>query len=747
MAEIDEQLYKELIDKIKTYHPSDDFSMVEKAYKLAVEAHKEQKRKSGEPYIIHPLKVAYILAELELDMETITAGILHDIIEDTPYTYEDIAHLFSEEIAALVDGVTKLGKLSYTTKEEAQAENYRKMFLAMAKDIRVILIKLADRLHNMRTLNYMTPEKQREKAQETLDIYAPLAHRLGISKIRSEMEDLCFKYLNPDAYFDLAAKIQKKKEERDQFVQSMVQELQTKMNEAGIKGKVYGRTKHFFSIYKKMVNQNKTLDQIYDLFAIRALVDSVKDCYAVLGIVHTAYTPMPGRFKDYIAMPKPNMYQSLHNTLIGPHGQVFEVQIRTWEMHRTSEYGIAAHWKYKEGRANEKSSKAQKSEEAKLAWLRQIMEWQKDMSDNKEYLDTIKLDLNIYSTQVYAFTPQGDVIQLTKDSTPIDFAYMIHSAVGNKMVGARVNNKIVPLDHKIQNGDIVEIITSQNSKGPNRDWLAIVKTAQARTKIKQWFKKEEKEENIIRGREMILADIKKKGYQPQDLLRPEWEEIVLVKYDFKTWDALLAAVGYGGMKEGQVVNRLKDEYLKEKRKTQTAEDALKDFEKTIDQKPVKKHKSKSGVVVEGIGDVAVRFSKCCSPVPGDEIIGFVTRGRGVTIHRTDCINVINLSTEDRGRLINAEWDTQFAKGESNTAYLAELKVVANDRVGLIVEISRQLADDDISVKGFNVRTTKDMQAILNVTIEIKTKEQLERVVTRLKNLRDVTEVERVSGLG
>lgn len=747
MAEIDEQLYKELIDKIKTYHPSDDFSMVEKAYKLAVDAHKEQKRKSGEPYIIHPLKVAYILAELELDMETITAGILHDIIEDTPYTYEDITRLFSEEIAALVDGVTKLGKLSYTTKEEAQAENYRKMFLAMAKDIRVILIKLADRLHNMRTLNYMTPEKQREKAQETLDIYAPLAHRLGISKIRSEMEDLCFKYLNPDAYFDLAAKIQKKKEERDQFVQSMVQELQTKMNEAGIKGKVYGRTKHFFSIYKKMVNQNKTLDQIYDLFAIRALVDSVKDCYAVLGIVHTAYTPMPGRFKDYIAMPKPNMYQSLHNTLIGPHGQVFEVQIRTWEMHRTSEYGIAAHWKYKEGKANEKSSKAQKSEEAKLAWLRQIMEWQKDMSDNKEYLDTIKLDLNIYSTQVYAFTPQGDVIQLTKDSTPIDFAYMIHSAVGNKMVGARVNNKIVPLDHKIQNGDIVEIITSQNSKGPNRDWLAIVKTAQARTKIKQWFKKEEKEENIIRGREMILADIKKKGYQPQDLLRPEWEEIVLVKYDFKTWDALLAAVGYGGMKEGQVVNRLKDEYLKEKRKTQTAEDALKDFEKTIDQKPVKKHKSKSGVVVEGIGDVAVRFSKCCSPVPGDEIIGFVTRGRGVTIHRTDCINVINLSNEERGRLINAEWDTQFAKGESNTSYLAELKVVANDRVGLIVEISRQLADDDISVKGFNVRTTKDMQAILNVTIEIKTKEQLERVVTRLKNLRDVTEVERVSGLG
>jgi len=747
MVPVEEQLYRELIEKIKSYHPSDDFSMVEKAYQLANDAHKDQKRKSGEPYIIHPLKVAYILAELELDMESIVAGILHDVIEDTEYSYEDISNMFSEEIAALVDGVTKLGKLSYTTKEEVQAENYRKMFLAMAKDIRVILIKLADRLHNMRTLNYMKPEKQKEKAQETLDIYAPLAHRLGISKIRSEMEDLCFKYLDPDAFFDLATKIERKKEERDEFVQDIVKELQKKMDEAGIKGKVYGRTKHFFSIYKKMVNQNKTMDQIYDLFAIRALVDNVKDCYAVLGIVHTMYTPMPGRFKDYIAMPKPNMYQSLHNSLIGPNGQVFEVQIRTWEMHRTSEYGIAAHWKYKEGKANEKGTKATRRDEEKLAWLRQIMEWQQDMADNKEYLDTLKQDFNIFSTQVYAFTPQGDVIQLTKDSTPIDFAYMIHTAVGNKMVGARVNNKIVPIDHRIQNGDIVEIITSQNSKGPNRDWLNLVKSAQARTKIKQWFKKEEKEENIIRGREMVLADIKKKGFQPNDLLRPEWMEIVYVKYDFKTWDALLAAVGYGGLKEGQVVNRLKDEYLKEKRKTQTAEDVLKDFEKTIDDKPVKKHKSKSGIVVEGIGDVAVRFSKCCSPVPGDEIVGFVTRGRGVTIHRTDCVNVINLSNEERGRLINAEWDTQFAKGDANTSYLAELRITCNDRVGLILEISRQLADDDISVKGFNVRTTKDLLAIMNVTIEIKTKEQLERVVNRLKNLKDVVEVERVSGLG
>ena len=738
---VEDQLYQELVEKIKTYHPAKDFDMLEKAYNLAREAHKDQKRKSGEPYIIHPLKVAYILAELELDMESIVAGILHDTIEDTPYTYEDISRIFSEEIAVLVDGVTKLGKLSYSTKEEIQAENYRKMFLAMAKDIRVILIKLADRLHNMRTLNYMTPEKQREKAQETMDIYAPLAHRLGISKIKSEMEDLCFKYLNPEAYFDLAAKIEKKRIERETFVADIVKEVREKMEEAGIKGKIEGRSKHFFSIYKKMVNQKKTLDQIYDLFAVRAIVDSVRDCYAVLGIVHTMYKPMPGRFKDYIAMPKPNMYQSLHNTLIGPSGEPFEIQIRTWEMHRTSEYGIAAHWKYKEGKSGEKGTK---KEEAKLAWLRQILEWQKDMSDNKEYLDTIKLDLNIFTDQVYAFTPQGEVIQLPKGSTPIDFAYMIHSAVGNKMVGARVNNRMVTIDYKIQNGDIVEIMTSQNSKGPSRDWLTLVKSSQARTKIKQWFKKEEKEENIIRGRELILADMKKKGLQPTDLLRPEWQELVINKYDFKDWNAVLAAIGYGGLKEGQVVNRLKDEYLKEKRKQQTAEDILNDFEKTVSQKPLK-HKSKSGIVVEGVGDVAVRFSKCCSPVPGDEIIGFVTRGRGVTIHRTDCINILNLSNEERGRLIDAEWDTQYTHGEVDASYLAEIRVIANDRTGLLLEIGRHLADEDISVKGFNIRTTKDMTAIFNSTMEIRTKDQLERVNKRLKGIKGIIDIERVSG--
>jgi len=517
-----------------------------------------------------------------------------------------------------------------------------------------------------------------------------------------------------------------------------------KMEEAGISGKIEGRSKHFFSIYKKMVNQNKTLDQIYDLFAVRAIVDSIKDCYAVLGIVHTMYTPMLGRFKDYIAMPKPNMYQSLHNTLIGPGGQPFEIQIRTWDMHRTSEYGIAAHWKYKEGTSGDRTNE---TEEAKLAWLRQILEWQRDMSDNKEYLDTIKLDLNVFTTQVYAFTPQGRVIQLPKDSTPIDFAYMIHSAVGNKMVGARVNNKMVTIDYNIQNGDIVEIMTSQNSKGPSRDWLSLVKSSQARSKIKQWFKKEEKEENILRGKELLITDMKKKGFASNDLLRPEWMELVLNKYDFKDWDAIMAAVGYGGIKEGQVVNRLRDEYLKEKRKTQTAEEMLQDFEKTVDHKPItKKKKNKSGIVVEGIGDVAVRFSKCCSPVPGDEIIGFVTRGRGVTIHRTDCINVMNLNDEERGRLINAEWDMQYAHGDVvNASYLAEIRVIANDRTGLLLEISRLLADEDIAVKGFNIRTTKDMLAIFNITLEIRTKDQLVRITKRLKGVKDVIDIERVSG--
>ena len=738
---IEKELYDELVDRIIKYHPTKDFSMLENAFNLAVSAHKGQLRKSGEPYIIHPLKVAYILADLELDMETIVSGILHDTIEDTQYSYDDIERIFGEEVANLVDGVTKLGRLSYSvsvSKEEIQAENYRKMFMAMAKDIRVILIKLADRLHNMRTLNYMTAAKQKEKAQETLDIYAPLANRLGISKVKVEMEDLCFKYLYPEEYKDLVAKIDLKREECLTYVNSIVAQLKEKMEESSIEGKVYGRNKHLFSIYKKMKNQNKTFDQIYDLFAVRAIVNTVRDCYAVLGIVHDMYKPMPGRFKDYIAMPKPNMYQSLHNTLIGPNGDPFEIQIRTFEMHRTSEYGIAAHWKYKEGG----SSNTTASEQEKLSWLRQILEWQTSMSDNKEFMDTLKTDLNIYDDQVYAFTPQGDVLSLPAGSTPIDFAYMIHTAVGNKMVGARVNGKIVTFDYKIKNGDRIEILTSQNSKGPGSDWLNLAKSSQARTKINQWFKKELKEENIIKGRELLAADAKKKGFVLADLMKPEWIDAIYRKYAFKSWDAICAGVGFGGIKEGQIINRLIEEYRKETKKNQTAEDIIKKMEETAAIKHTPRSKSRSGVIVKGVGDVAVRFSHCCNPVPGDEIVGFVTRGRGVSIHRTDCVNIINLNEFERHRLIDAEWDTECKRDMSFTA---EVKIICGDRVGLVLDISKAIADEGILIKSFNTRTTKDGTSILNVIMVIKDTDQLEKICTKFKNIPSVDEIERVSG--
>ncbi len=538
-----EDLYSHLIEMIRIYHPSGDLSMVEKAYKLAYEAHKDQVRKSGEPYIIHPLCVAIILAELELDKETIVAGILHDVVEDTDYTLEDISREFSPDVAQLVDGVTKLGQLSYSAdKIELQAENLRKMFLAMAKDIRVILIKLADRLHNMRTLKYMREEKQLEKARETMDIYAPIAQRLGISKVKIELDDLSLKYLEPNIYYDLVAKIDLKKDERQQFVKEIVAELQEALGSAGIKAEIYGRAKHFFSIYKKMVNQNKSLDQIYDLFAIRIIVNDVKDCYAALGIIHEMYKPIPGRFKDYIAMPKPNMYQSLHTTLMGRNGKPFEIQIRTEEMHKTAEYGIAAHWKYKDA-ADGKTPELQ--EEEKLSWLRQILEWQRDMSDNREFMNLIKSDLNLFSDHVYCFTPNGDVKNLPQGSTPIDFAYAIHSAVGNRMTGAKVNGKLVTIDYALQNGDRVEILTSQNTKGPSRDWLKVVKSPQARSKINQWFKNEFKEDNIDKGKEMLITYCKAKGVSYPDVTKPEYTSKVMKKFGFHDWESVLAAVGHG----------------------------------------------------------------------------------------------------------------------------------------------------------------------------------------------------------
>ncbi len=734
-----EILYKELIDKIRSYHPSADISFVEKAYHIANDAHKEQLRKSGEPYIIHPLCVANILAELELDKETIIAGILHDVVEDTVLTTEQIASMFSEEIALLVDGVTKLTQLNMD-KVELQAENLRKMFLAMAKDIRVILIKLADRLHNMRTLKYMAPEKQKEKARETMDIYAPIAQRLGISKIKIELDDLSLKYLEPEVYKDLSEKISTKKSERQEYIDDIVEEVMVHIEQAGIPAKIDGRVKHFFSIYKKMVNQNKTLDQIYDLFAVRVVVDSVKDCYAVLGVIHEMYKPIPGRFKDYIAMPKPNMYQSLHTTLIGPQGIPFEIQIRTFDMHRTAEYGIAAHWKYKEGQDG-KSGTAN-SEEEKLTWLRQVLEWQKDMSDNKEFLSLIKNDFDLFSDSVYAFTPTGDVKTLPTGSNPIDFAYSIHSAVGNKMVGARVNGKLVPIDYVIQNGDRIEILTSQNSKGPSRDWLGIVKSTQAKNKINQWFKTELKDENITRGKELILAYCKAKGVVISDIMKSEFTSVVMTKYGFRDWESVLAAVGHGGLKEGQIVNKLLEEYKKKHKKEITDENVLDTISEIKERLPQKK--SKSGIVVEGIHDVAVRFSKCCGPVPGDEIVGFVTRGRGVSIHRTDCINVMNLPEEDRARLITAEWNVADDK-VTGGVYSAEITIYANNRTGVLVDISKVLTENKIDVTSMNVRTSKQGTATISIGFEIKSKDQLNEIIAKVRNVESILDIERTAG--
>ena len=734
-----EVLYEELIASVRKYHPSADISMIEKAYRIAHDAHKDQVRKSGEPYIIHPLCVAIILADLELDKETIVAGILHDVVEDTIMTNEEIREEFNSEVELLVDGVTKLGRLAYSQdKVDEQAENLRKMFLAMAKDIRVILIKLADRLHNMRTLQYMKPEKQREKARETMDIYAPLAQRLGISKVKIELDDLSLKYLQPEVYYSLVEQISDKKSSREQFIQQIVAEVKKHIDNAGIKAQIAGRVKHFFSIYKKMVNQDKTLDQIYDLFAVRILVESVQDCYAALGVIHEMYKPIPGRIKDYIAMPKPNMYQSLHTTVIGPNGSPFEIQIRTYEMHKTAEYGIAAHWKYKEsGGSREKN--VENHAEAKLTWLRQILEWQKDESDNKEFMSLLKSDLDLFSESVYCFTPTGDVKNLPNGSTPIDFAYSIHSAVGNKMIGARVNGKLVPIDYRIQNGDRIEVLTSQNSKGPSRDWLNLVKSTQAKNKINQWFRSEFKESNINKGKDMISQYCKVKSINHAEIMKPEYQEKVLKKYGFRDWEAILAAIGHGGLREGQVVNRLLEEYEKVNRKNITDEKVLESIIENKDQK-MKLSKSRGGIVVKGIDDVAVRFSRCCNPVPGDEIVGFVTRGRGVSIHRTDCVNVLHMTELERMRMIEAEW--QGFGGGVGEKYPAEITIYANNRTGLLVDLSKVFTERGIDMTSLNSRVSKQGTASLSVTFEISGTEELNKIIEKLRQIDSIIDIER-----
>ena len=737
-----DQLYQALVDRIRKYHPSEDLSLIEKAYTIAKDAHEGQYRKSGEPYIIHPIWVGIILAELEMDKETIAAGILHDVVEDTIMSSEELAAIFGTEVALLVEGVTKIGQLSYSKdkdKLEMQAETLRKMFLAMSKDIRVILIKLADRLHNMRTAQFWPPQKQKEKAQETMDIYAPIAQRLGISKIKTELDDLALKYSQPEVFYDLINQLNARKTERNEFVQQIVEEVSKHMKNGGIEATVYGRVKHFFSIYKKMVNQDKTVDQVYDLFAIRIIVKTVKDCYAALGVIHEMYTPIPGRFKDYIAMPKANMYQSLHTTLMGPSGQPFEIQIRTEEMHKTAEYGIAAHWKYKESGGSAKN--VQTRAEEKLTWLRQILEWQQN-SDNREFMSLLKGDLDLFAEDVYCFTPNGDVKNLPNGSTPVDFAYAIHSAVGNKMVGARVNNKLVPIDYKIQNGDRIEILTSQNSKGPSRDWLNIVKSTQARNKINQWFKKEYKEENIVRGKDMLSAYCKTKGLVLSDILKPKYQQVVQRKYGFKDWDAVLAALGHGGLKEGQIANRLQEEFNKEHKEEITDETILEKVSEAS-KNIVHVTKSKSGIVVKGIDDMAVRFSRCCNPVPGDEIVGFVTRGRGMSIHRTDCVNIIHLSESERARLIPAEWEQSDSK--ETGLYMAEIKMYAYDRQGMLMEISKIFTENKIDVKNMNVRTSKKGTATVEMGFIVHSREELTKIIEKLHQLEGVIDIERAVG--
>ena len=717
---------KSLIEK---YNPDANFGLIEKAYRFSTKAHEGQERVSGDPYIVHPVEVGCILAELEMDESSIAAGILHDTIEDTPYTYDFIKKEFGTEIAELVQGVTKLTRIPYTTKQEIQAENFRKMFLAMAKDIRVIIIKLADRLHNMRTLKFMSKEKQLQKARETMEIYAPLAHRLGIHKIKGELEDLSFRYLDDRSYYDLAEKIAKKRREREEYINNIIEEVRKKTEEVGIKATIEGRAKHLYSIYKKMTTQNKTIDQIYDLFAIRLIVDTVKDCYAALGLMHEMFKPMPGRFKDYISMPKPNMYQSLHSTVIGPEGIPFEIQIRTWEMHRVAEVGIAAHWKYKEGGYSEKSYAE------KLSWLRQMIEWQKEARDPDEFMENLKIDL--FTDEVFVFTPKGDVKNLKAGSTPIDFAYSIHSDIGNRMIGAKVNGRIEKLDYELKNGDIVEIITSGASNGPSRDWLKIVKTSQARNKINQWFKKEKREENIEQGRDLFEKELKKNSLTPSQALKSDVIDTILRKYNYHSIEDMYAAMALGAITPKKVVSRFKEEY----RKSLPPEEQTKVLLDQIEKEKKKKSRSipESGIVVKGIDNCLVRLSRCCNPVPGDEIIGYITRGRGVSVHRKDCPNVRNTIIDNDARLIEVYWYNNVLP---NVSYLADITLKAHDRTGLLVEITNAIGESRIPLRAINARTSKEMYVLMHMTLEINNTEQLDKIIAKISRIKDVFEISR-----
>ncbi len=731
MSEVKDVTIDDIIGELKKYHKKANIKLVLKAYHYADDKHKGQVRKSGEAYIIHPLNVAYILATIELDENTICAALLHDVVEDTEATQQDIINEFGQEIADMVDGVTKLKRLQqHTTVQEQQVEDYRKMFLAMGKDIRVILIKLADRLHNMRTLKHLKRDRQIAISKETMDLYAPLANRLGMYSLKWELEDLAFKYLYPEDYREIVEGLDKKRDERLIFIEKIMEKIRIELKRQHIDAEVTGRAKHLYSIYRKMKRDNKTLDQIYDLFALRILVNSVKDCYAALGIVHELYNPMPGRFKDYISVPKSNMYQSLHTTLIGPKGTPFEVQIRTWDMHRIAEFGIAAHWAYKE--ANYKGKKSVVTvQEDKLSWLRETLEWQKDMQDPEEFLNTLKTEL--FEDEVYVFTPKGDIKVLPKGATPIDFAYIIHEQVGNRMTGCKVNSKMVPIVTKLKNGDIVDIITSDNSKGPSRDWLKYIKSSTAKTRIQQWFKKAEREDNIVKGKDLLDKEIKRIGMSQTELYKQEYVNAALSRYKYNSTDDMYAAVGFGAITSSKIISRMLEEYRKE-HKDVNIEEKIEELSKT---KKINKNVSDSGVIVKGIDNCLVKLSKCCNPVPGDNIIGYITKGRGVSVHRTDCVNVKELLAEE-DRIIDVEWYNQ----KQQTAYTVDIEIYANDRDGLLADVIKELSALKTKIMGVNARANKEKIGIIDLTIEVENIEELNKILKALRKIDSVYEVKR-----
>lgn len=718
----------EFLDYLKGLNQNYDLELIKKAYLTADRMHEGQLRKSGEPYIIHPVETAKILAQLGMDDQAVVAGLLHDVVEDTDYTEADLTREFGPEVALLVDGVTKLGSLVFESKEEAQAENMRKMFLAMSKDIRVLIIKLSDRLHNMRTIDYMSPAKIQEKCKETLEIYAPLANRLGMFNMKFELEDIALKHLKPEFYSNLAKQINQRKEEREEQINKIIEQLKAALDTLNIHYEVKGRSKHFYSIYKKMRDKHKQLDEIFDLMAVRVLVDTIKDCYAVLGVVHTMWRPIPGRFKDYIAMPKSNMYQSLHTTVFGEDEHPFEIQIRTYEMHEIAEYGIAAHWKYKEGIKSDQ-------EEVKLAWLRQTLEWNKDMDDSQEFMETLKMDL--FSNQVFVFTPAGKVIELPAGSTPIDFAYKIHSAVGNKCIGAKINGKMVPIDHVLENGNIVEIITSSNSKGPNIDWLKIAKSSNARNKIRQWLKKENKSENEEKGKSMLDRYIRRKGYDPQQIIKTQRINRVAKELKCANLEDLYSSIGYGGTMLSKVLDMLVKFYDEEK---QAELKKLKEI-KNYEHKPSKKKSENTGgISIKGVDNLLIRLSKCCNPVPGDDIVGFITKGRGVSVHRADCPNITSLPEAERARFIDVEWDIE----KQNSTFETEVAVISEDRKGMFSDLSKICEDMDVHITGVVGKSNNDNTANITLTVQISNVNQISQLMSRFRSLMGVIEVYRGS---